>query len=376
MSHLLRPIAGAALAVAAIAAPAVASPAHHSRNHTAAVFVQTDNPAGNSILAYSRARTGTLTYTATYATDGDGAVAVDAVADPLASQGSLVTADGGRLLIAVNAGTDTVSVFQVDGTRLRLRQTVASDGAFPASVAVHRDLVYVLNAGGEGSVAGFRIRGGRLHPISDSLRTLALGNLTPPNFLASPGQVGFTPNGRQLVVTTKLSTGSLDVFGVGPRGRLSTAPTVTTSATPVPFAFVFGPGGKLVAAEAGASSISTYRLSASGAATVIGSLTDGQKALCWITAARGYYYVSNAGSNTISAFTVNAAGAPVLVGVVGTAEGGPTDSASAANGHFLYVENGGAGTVDEFAVGAGGTLTKLGVVTALPTAIEGIATVG
>ena len=377
VSHLLRPIAGAAIAAIAIAAPAVASPAHHHfRGRDAAVFVQTDNPSGNQILAFARANDGTLTQTGTYASGGNGAVAGGAVADPLASQGSLVTADGGRVLLALNAGSNTISVFRVHGNRLSLHQTLSTGGVFPASIAVHRQLVYVLNAAGEGSVTGFTLRDGRLRALSGSLRALGLGNLTPPNYLASPGQVGFTPNGRQLVVTTKASTSSLDVFRVGPRGRLSATPTSTVSATPVPFSFVFDPAGRLVVAEAGASTVSTYTLAASGAATAIGSAADGQLALCWITAARGFYYVSNAGSANISSYTVNAAGQPVLVGVAGTAEGGTTDSVSADHGRFLYVENGGAGTVDEFAVARTGTLTKLGVVTGLPTAIEGIATIG
>jgi hypothetical protein len=183
MRHVLRSVAGAALLTAAIAAPAIAAHSdHHWRGP--AVFVQTDRAAGNQVLAYHRAWDGTLTNIASYATGGNGATAQGATADPLASQGSLVTADDGHVLLAVNAGSDTVSVFGVDGTQLTLRQTIASDGDFPASIAVHDNLVYVLNAGGQGSVAGFRLHHGRLHALSGSSRTLNLGNTTPPNFLA------------------------------------------------------------------------------------------------------------------------------------------------------------------------------------------------
>src|SRR5437016_4528913 len=82
-----------------------------------------------------------------------------------------------------------------------------------------------------------------------SRRSLGLANTTPPNFLTAPGQVAFTPDGRQLIVTTKASTSSYEVFAVQPNGRLSAAPVVTRSATPVPFAFTFGPDGRLVAGE-------------------------------------------------------------------------------------------------------------------------------
>lgn len=377
MRFVLRSVAGAALATAAIAAPAVAAHGHQHTWPTSAVFVQTDSTSGNQVLAYARASDGTLTYVASYATGGNGLVASGAMADPLASQRSLVTADHGRVLLGVNAGSDTVSVFGVNGTHLTLRQTIATGGDFPASIAVRHNLVYVLNAGGEGSVAGFTLGHGRLHALAGSSRTLNLGNTNPPNYLASPGQVGFSPNGRQLIVTTKASTSSIDVFRVGPHGRLSATPTSNTSATPVPFAFVWGPKGTLVVAEALDSTVSTYTLGSAGTTTLLGSAPDGQAALCWITAARGYYFVSNAGSANVSAYRLNSAGQPVLVGVAATTQAGTTDSATAAHGRFLYVENGVAGSVSEFSVGSTGTLTNIGPVSGLPTGgIEGIATVG
>ena len=65
---------------------------------------------------------GTLTYVASYATGGLGGVAAGSAADPLASQGSLASADNGRILLAVNAGSDTVSLFRVNGDHLWLKQ--------------------------------------------------------------------------------------------------------------------------------------------------------------------------------------------------------------------------------------------------------------
>jgi 6-phosphogluconolactonase (cycloisomerase 2 family) len=376
MRYVLRSVAGATLATAAIAAPAVAAHGDQHPWRGSAVFVQTDSAAGNQVLAYHRAPDGTLTYVASYATGGDGATAQGATADPLASQGSLVTADDGHVLLAVNAGSDTVSVFRVDGTHLSLRQTIATAGDFPASIAVHRNLVYVLNAGGQGSVVGFRLHHDRLHALNGSSRTLHLGNATPPNYLASPGQVGFSPDGRQLVVTTKASTSSIDVFRVGRRGRLSATPTVNPSATPVPFAFVWGPQDQLVVTEAKTSTVSTYALGASGTTSLLGSAADGQSALCWITEARGFYFGSNAGSANVSSYTLSVAGQPVLVGIAGTTQAGTTDSATAEHGRFLYVENGGAGSVSEFAVSSTGQLTGIGTISGLPNGIEGIATVG
>jgi len=365
-------LVGAALALLATAA----SSASGSAGPAAAVFVQTNGLAANAIAVFDRAADGHLTPAGTYPTGGQGGAAAGASSDKLASQGSLLYDRADNLLVAVNAGSDSLSVFSVDGDRLSLIQVVSSGGQFPASVAADGKLLYVLNAGGDGNVSGFRIAGGKLHPLQGSTRSLDLGNTNPPFFLTSPGQVGFSPDGSKLVVTTKASTNAIDVFAIQPNGRPSAAPVVNAPATQVPFAFTFQPGsGRLVDGEAGTSSLTTYALQGDGSLTDPRSLSDGQVALCWITRVRGFYYVSNTGSNTVSGYRLDAAGTPSLVGatgVVATTEAGTIDSAAAAD-RFLYVETGITSTVDEFRVEADGTLTSLGTVTGLPPGIEGIA---
>ena len=347
---------------------ALAASFHH------ALFVQTDKPSANKIVVYDRAANGSLTIAGVYATGGKGGVATGAAADPLASQGSLVTAEGGKALLCVNAGSDTVSLFRIiGGDRLVLRQVISSGGSFPVSIAVHGHLVYVLNAGGAGALRGYGLFAYRLTTIAGSHRSLGLANTTPPNFLASPGQVGFAPGGARLIVTTKASGSHIDIFAVGALGKLSAHPVKNASATPVPFGFVFDPAGRLVMVEAGASTLSTYTIGATRHLTTIGSAPDGQTAACWISAARGFYYVSNAGSANVSAYSLNGSGAPVLSGIAATVQAGAIDSVASADGHVLYVECGGAGTVDVFAVQSDGSLTAVQTVNALPVPFEGIA---
>lgn len=367
--------AGAALSVAGVAgaspvAQGLARAAAAFTNH--AVFVQTDNPSGNQIVTYDRASDGTLSPGATYDTGGNGGISAGSAVDPLASQGSLVLADGGRALLAVNAGSGTVSVFRVSDDQLALWQLIPSGGEFPTSIAVHGGIVYVLNAGGAGSVQGYVLVGGTLRPLPGSNRSLGLANSDPPNFLESPGQVGFSPGGSQVIVTTKQSGSDIDVFSVGFAGLLSLHPVLNTSATPAPFSFTFDPAGHLVVTEAGTSSLSVYTLNADDTVTALGSVADGQAALCWVTQVGGFYYGSNAGSATISAFQEGTSGAPVLVGIAAHTEAGTTDSAATPNGRFLYVTNGGAGTLDEFHVNADGTLFEIGSVTGLASPFEGV----
>jgi DNA-binding beta-propeller fold protein YncE len=128
-------------------ATAVAAQTVAGRAADQALFVHTNDPAGNQIIAYGRGGDGSLTRLAAYPTGGRGAAQQGAPADPLASQHSLVHDPDAGLLYVVNAGSDTISVFTMDGARLQLRQTVPTGGAFPASIATGRGLVYVLNAG-------------------------------------------------------------------------------------------------------------------------------------------------------------------------------------------------------------------------------------
>jgi 6-phosphogluconolactonase (cycloisomerase 2 family) len=342
----------------------------HSRH---AVFVQTNDLSANSIIVYDRAANGMLKESGTFMTGGKGGMAAGSAADPLASQGSLVLAERDRVLLAVNAGSDSVSLFRIArGDKPLLKQVVASGGTFPASIAVHDHLVYVLNAGGEGSVQGYWLFGNHLSKISGSSRTLGLGNADPPNFLSSPGQVGFTPDGHHLVVTTKASTNSILVFDVRRSGGLSATPVVNASATPVPFAFTFDGRGRLVVVEAGRSSLSTYAFD-DDTLMNIGSASDGRTAACWVSFARGFYFVSNAGSGDVSTFTLGAGGVPSVVGSPTAVAPGTTDSAATSDQRFLYVEAGGSGELFAYAVNKDGSLTWIQTVTGLPVPYEGIA---
>ena len=331
------------------------------------MFVQTDNTAGNRVAAYRRAADGTLRPAGSYATGGRGGVLAGSVVDHTASQGSLTYDTEHALLYAVNAGSNTVSVFAVRGDRLALREILSSGGTFPVSVAVHGDLVYVLNALNGGSVQGYRVLGRFLAPLPGSYRGLGLNPNASPQFTNTPGQVAFSPDGSQVIVTTKANGNDIDVFGVGFGGRLSAKPTVNDEPGTVPFAISFDPFGHLVIAEAGTNALATFALSAHGTVSLLDSAGTGQAATCWVTPAGPFLFASNAGSANVSGFSPSAGGQLALLGATGTDPG--TVDASAAAG-FLYVQTGGNGIVDEFSVGSGGSLTPLGSVT-VPGAVGG-----
>lgn len=366
MARLARLLAPTALALAAMFAPSTAL-ADEQHSDRGAVFVQTNDISGNAILAYARSADGALTLAGRYPTLGRGGTEPGAPTDPLSSQGSLTYDRHQRLLYAVNAGSDTLSVFAVRGTRLHLLQVIPSGGQFPTSVAVHDGLVYVLNAGGEGVIGGFRSDDGWLTPIPGSARSLGLANATPPFFLSSPAQVGITDDGAQLLVSTK-NYGVVDAFALGADGRPASTP-VSTPTGPVPFAFVSDGRGRLVLVDASGVA-TTYRARPSGALTTVGApVANGQKATCWLARAGRYFYAANTASNTITGYAEAPDGQLSLLqadGVSATTDAGPIDIAAAPDGRQVFELNGLAGDLTVFVVGPDGRLTVTATVDGLP----------
>ena len=382
MRTAIRVTAAAAMAVATTAAAAAiaATPAFASVSSTAAtaradgghaVFVQTDNTAGNRIVAYRRGADGTLSPAGSYATGGRGGILDGSVVDHTASQGSLGLDSQHGLLYSVNAGSNTISVFAVHGDRLALRQVLGSGGTFPVSVTVHGDVVYVLNALNGGSVQGYRVLGTTLVPLPGSHRALGLDPTATPQFTTTPGQVAFTPDGSQLVVTTKGNGNDIDVFGVGASGRLSATPAVNSEPGTVPFAISFDQFGHLVIAEAGTNAVSTFALDGNGTVNLLNRVATGQAATCWVLQVGSFLFASNAGTPSESRIAVSPNGQLSLLGNTTTGPGAVDAATAAGNGgRFLYVQTGGNGGVDEFSVASSGDLTKIGAVV-VPGAVGG-----
>ncbi len=364
--------AGAA-AAALSALPASAATAHASPGQAPAVFVQTDNTAGNTIVAYTLTASGALLQVGSYPTGGNGGATNGSVVDHLSSEGSLAYDRPAGLLYAVNAGSNTITVFRVRGAALTRSQVISSGGQFPVSIAVRGGQVFVLNAWGGGSVAGFIQVGGHLIPVPSWTRSLGLGTSSSTLFTGTPGQIGFTPDGNQLLVTTKNAANTVDVFRDSVSGP-SAEPTVTSLPGTIPFGFTFDQYGHLALVETGAGAVATFAIASDGTLTQLGSAATGQAATCWITAApQGILYASNAGSGTESTLSTERDGAITQLGTTPT-DPGTTDATVSSDGQYLYVQAGGPGDVDVYRIGPGGALTETGSVT-VPGAIggEGIA---
>lgn len=347
-----------AFALVIQAAPVADAQRVDARTGNHAVFVMTNSARRNEIIAYSRAKDGSLVEQDHYPTGGRGS---GGTTDPLGSQGSLTLSQDSSLLVAVNAGSGEISVFRVRGANLDLAQVVSSGGSAPVAVAQHDGLVYVVNFAGNSNVVGFRLNeAGTLSEIPRSIRYLSTAN-------SGPSSLAFSPDGRFLIVTEKL-TNNIDTFLVGSDGSLS-GPKITQDPLPGLFDVVFSPYGAALIVQTGpvggsnASSISSYLVEDDGTLAPItaGVPTLGSGA-CWVelTPNGQFAYTANSASSSLSAFAIDGSGdvSAVAGTVVASLPAGATDLdiAISQDGKYLYSLNTGTGTVGVFEISASGAL--------------------
>ena len=331
------------------------------------VYVQTNEPERNRLLAFRRAGDGTLTPAGAHETGGAG----DGKPH-LTSQGSVVLTGDGRYLLVTNTASGDLSVFAVAQDGPSVVATVAT-GQAPKSAAEHGGLVYVLNTG-EPSLAGFRLSGAAAEPLADSVRELAAGT--------DPAQVGFGPDGATLVVTQR-GTNAIAVYSVLETGQLGT-PLVQPSSGPTPYGFAFTKGGGLVVTEAfgaraGKAAVSSYRIGEAGAAPVSRSVGNGRSEICWavVTSDGRYAFTTCFGDGAVSRYSIGEDGSIALeeaaAGLAVDGQTGLRDEGLSGDGRFLYAIDADSRRVFGWAVGAGGSLSPVGSWEGLPATVAGLA---
>jgi 6-phosphogluconolactonase (cycloisomerase 2 family) len=338
----------------------ICSNAQNSRS-TGALFAMTNGADHNDIIAFERSSNGWLTPAHRFATGGRGS---GGTADPLQSQGSLILTQNHEFLLAANAGSGDISVFRISGTMLQLTDKEPCGGSEPVAIAQYGHLVYVVNAGGNSNVVGFRLNAnGQLSQIPGSTAYLSTSN-------SGPGSVVFGPGGQQLLVTEKV-TNLIDVFSVQEDGTLGPIVTNASAGTGA-FALSFAPNGTALVSQA-PGALSSYAVQSNGTLlTISASVPTLGAATCWqaVTPDGRFVYTSNAGTSTISGFTIGMNGTlTALPGtVVATLPDGSTnlDMAMSVDGKFLYTLDSGTGKVSIFSIGSDGTLDSLGEVGGLP----------
>ena len=211
LSHMSLPFAVLAVVLAGPAnASAQGRTADGAAGHsTGYVYLDNNTARTNTISGFSRSANGALT-----ALPGSPFVAGGAgLGAGIASQGAIRTADDGQYLLAVDAGSNQISVLRVgaDGSLTPVPGSpFASGGVEPDSIAVNNGLVYVSNTGAGGTnYTGFTLSpGGQLHPIPGSTVTLPDGS--------GPGDVVLNGDNTKLV-GTRVNTSLIDSFTLNRR---------------------------------------------------------------------------------------------------------------------------------------------------------------
>jgi 6-phosphogluconolactonase (cycloisomerase 2 family) len=356
--------AGGSLLVASLSLLGTAAAASASTTSpvTGYTYVDGNTATANTIDGFARHADGSLTAMAgsPFAAGGAG------LGTGLASQGAIQVTRDGRYLLAVDAGSNQISVLRVTagGVPVLLGQPVSSGGIKPVSVAVSPSgLVYVANSGTGGSnYTGFRLSpDGTLTPIPGSTYTV-------PD-ASGLGDVFFNALGDHLI-GTRTGTSLIDSFVVLPGGRLLAAqgsPSTGQGLGQLGGEFSPASPSQLFVSDAhngaGLGTISAYRDSLLGQLSSIGAspYADGQTAPCWVEISHDgrYLFTVNTGSGNISSYSVNPDGSLVLIGSTPITGGGAdTDARLSPDGKYLLVDGSGMHFVSVFAVN-GGSLTEV-----------------
>ena len=368
-----------ALVVSALAASGV-SAASGVVGH---VYVNDNTAGANTVAGFDRHADGTLTPMSGSPFAVGGAGTGGAIGPQVASQGALQLSSDGRYLLAVDAGSNQISVLRIQwngSLTPAAGSPVSSGGSDPVSITVHNRFVYVANAGaGDSNYTGFTLGfGGQLQPLAGS--TVAL----PDN--AQPGDVLFNGDGTRLV-GTRVGSSQIDSFTVGWNGLLTAAAgSPFTAQGAGPFGAEFRPTNpsqlfwptnpsQLYVSNAhnGGTNLGTVSAFTDGRGGTLTSIdaspfADQQNAPCWVEISHDgrYLFAVNTGSSSISSYAIAADGALSLLGSTPFSEQGALDARLAPDGRTLWVVNHGSNAVSGFAV-RGGTLTELSTSpTALP----------
>jgi 6-phosphogluconolactonase len=357
--------AGTIAALGAAGGSSAAAAGNRESDVVGHVYVD-DNSAGeNTIAAFDRHSDGTLTAVAgsPFAAGGAG------TGSGIGSQGALQISPDGRYLLAVDAGSNQISVLRI-GRQGELSRIdgglVSSGGAEPVSIAIHGQLVYVANAGkGASNYTGFILDSdGDGHLLALAHSTFALPDGS------SPGDVLFNANGTNLV-GTRVATSLVDSFAVSENGRLVPAKGSPFAAQgPGPFGSEFRPTepDQLFVSNAhggeNAATVSAFDVARDGTLTSIGAspFADHQTAACWVEISRDgrYLFTVNTASNSISRYSISPSGSLELLGstALKQSKAGAEDARLDPEGDSLFVVDSQGRAVSGFAVRRG-SLTEL-----------------
>jgi 6-phosphogluconolactonase (cycloisomerase 2 family) len=291
---------------------------HHSGRHARNfVYVESDDPAGNAIIAYTRNNAdGSLTPLpgSPFPAGGLGITYTDALG-PFDSDQEVIVNSKGTLLFAVNGGSDTIAVFRIheDGSLTHVPGSpFPSGGSNPVSVGLSKDRVLVvvnmdMDPGHPGQLLPNYIsflvsEDGQLTPVNGSTFFVDAGSV--------PSQALISPNGR-IMFGAEFLGGLLRTFQIKEQGRLHLSDVqplpasefAGTGAPPFPLGLAVHPSHKLLYVDfVTINRIGVYHYNEHGHLDFLRTVPDSGAAPCWalVNKAGTRLYTSNTGDSSIS----------------------------------------------------------------------------
>ncbi|KAF8890260.1 hypothetical protein CPB84DRAFT_1816359 [Gymnopilus junonius] len=354
----------------------------------AAYFI-TNDPSGNQIVAMNVASNGKLSNLKATSAGGRGSHGITNPNGPdgMFSQGAVKVNAAAKMLVTVNAGSNTLSMFSINSNNpsqlTMVGSPVSSEGEFPMSVAINSNatMVCVLNGGAVDGVNCYTPdKNLGLIAMPNTLRPLGLNQTTPATGPAgTASHVVFSEDGTKLFASVKgvpPTPGFIAAWDIASDGSLSAEPVKSAPSTGglLPFSMtvipgtnailatdagvgfdIFNFGGNVNAANINGTQNAASALSATSSVVAI----DGQMATCWSSFApkSGNFYLTDIGTSTITEVNVDKNLNGTIVKQYPQIAGSATidnDVAAIGGNNFLYVLAPNATTINVLSVNTPG----------------------
>jgi 6-phosphogluconolactonase (cycloisomerase 2 family) len=294
------------------------------------LYVTTNNPSGNAVVAYTRDMTsGAITQMGTYSTGGNGFSNPTAnKLGPNDADQALTVDDDHHRLFAANGGSNTIAVFNMhaNGTLEAVAGSpFPSGGRQPVSLDVYGNKLYVVNKNEDTlqspnsdlpNYTVFNIgSGGQL--------TQVMGSTVNTLSMASPSQALVSRNGELLfgadflIPATHPGSGSLRSFMVGATGITSApgSPLVVPGdpMTSMPLGLWQHPTEDVLYVGLPArNKLGVFTFGSNGGLVYETEVNNSGAAICWVrtTADGSRTYTLNSLSNSISLYNTSTATSP------------------------------------------------------------------
>ena len=289
------------------------------------VYTETDNsnPGQNAVIAFRQSSSGQVKQIGSFNTAGTGVANPQGLLGPDDSDKEVIASSNGRLLFAVNQGSNSIAVFRVNqngSLALVNHAAVGSGGTEPVSLSIANNRLYVVNRGDEvqGQAAG-------IAPTITVFNIRSNGTLTENWAATTTLPVGLSPS--QLLISSTSRLAFLDTFTPPPLNNVTDANEVLP--------YQIASNGALIPVSSGG-------LGAPATPPLLLGLVQHPT--------QSIIYAGLTGANQVGVFTFDSGGDLKLATTFAIQGGGPCWTTVSANGKFLYTVDTGTNSVGVFSL--------------------------